>query len=358
MSNAPATTAATWFDGRLARPRPAIAWLDPHGGLCVEVVPDATSAAQRLRHPIAQVHASERWADAPRPLALPDGSTLWLNEVAPVIERALPEPWHTRWAGWARATWQRMAVVSLLLVGFVVWLDRQGIGLAAQAGLFAVPTKVDKHLGSVVMKTVDGLYPHVSSIDDERQGRLRERFEAAVERQAPGTPVRLIFRAAKEGGGFNAFAAPDGTICLLDELTASLSDDEVMAVLGHELGHVVHRHGLRRVMESVGLLALAGAVFGDASTVASTLVSTAQTLRYSRAAETQADAYMREFVAEEGLPPHVILGAWSKLKTRAQAQGADGFPAWLSTHPELDERIQIEQVRIERARDQRKEPQP
>lgn len=282
---------------------------------------------------------------------MPDGSTVWLNDPAPAIERALHEASDARWARWARASWLHMTAVALMLVAFVVWLDRQGIGWAAQTALFAVPKSLDKHVGAVVMGRIDGRYLRLSSIDDERQMALRERFEQAVARQTPGTQVRLIFRASKEGSSFNAFAAPDGTICMLDDLTQALSDDEVMAVLGHELGHIVHRHGMRRVMESVGLVAAAGVVFGDASSVAGTLASTVQFLRYSRGAEREADDHMRRFVAAEKLPPEVILGVWGKFKKHTESRGAPGLPGWLASHPGLDERIQIQQSRMQTVRE-------
>lgn len=68
---------------------------------------------------------------------------------------------------------------------------------------------------------------------------------------------------------------------------------EALAVLAHEIGHVVHRHGMSGLVRSLGLLSVAGTVLGDFSTVAASALGTVQGLRYSCEAEREADLFAR-----------------------------------------------------------------
>ena len=99
---------------------------------------------------------------------------------------------------------------------------------------------------------------------------------------APGVDVRVEFRA----GEVNAFALPGGIIVVFDELVELAGDDErVLGVLGHELGHVVHRHSTRQLIQALGIAALAGVVWGDFSSVASNVPLILGVMRYGRAFE-------------------------------------------------------------------------
>jgi predicted Zn-dependent protease len=114
---------------------------------------------------------------------------------------------------------------------------------------------------------------------------------------------------------------------------------EALAVLAHEIGHVVHRHGMSGLVRSLGLLSVAGTVLGDFSTVAASALGTVQGLRYSREAEREADLFARRCLLRVGVDPRVMATLWSKLAAESTRQGADAIPAWLSTHPGFDERL-------------------
>ena len=77
---------------------------------------------------------------------------------------------------------------------------------------------------------------------------MRSHFEIAV-KDHPDHDIRIVFR---KGGrlGPNAFALPGGTIIFTDEMIMlSEHDDELLAVLIHEIGHVVHRNGMRTIIQ-------------------------------------------------------------------------------------------------------------
>src|SRR5438094_7952747 len=99
------------------------------------------------------------------------------------------------------------------------------------------------------------------------------------------TPYSLEFRQSFIGA--NAFALPSGIIVVTDDLVRlSRSDDEVLGVLAHELGHVKHRHTMRRLLEgSATALIIAGGTGDLASTTSPAAAAPAARLQttYPRA---------------------------------------------------------------------------
>jgi len=131
--------------------------------------------------------------------------------------------------------------------------------------------------------------------------------------------------------------ADGGRVLLLDGLSEASNDDEVIAVLGHELGHVVHRHGMKNLMRSIGLVTVAGVVLGDFSSVASATLATLQVLNHSRDAELEAEAFAQQFLARADLPNGVLRSVWEKFAAARHRSGG-ALPTWLSSHPATDGR--------------------
>src|SRR5207253_5111075 len=106
------------------------------------------------------------------------------------------------------------------------------------------------------------------------------------------TPYKIQFPQSFLGA--NAFALPSGIIVVTDDLVRlSRSDDEVLGVLAHELGHVKHRHTMRRLLEGSATALIIAGVTGDVASTTS-LAAAAPTLllqtRHSRDNEREADA--------------------------------------------------------------------
>lgn len=298
------------------------------------------------RHPLRALALGDRWSRGPYPVGLPDGGTLWIEDGGAAWAGFIDAMWkgsarravaHRLWRSWPATL-----VCLALLVAVLVWIDRQGAGLAARAVLPLVPLKIDEAVGKQALKTLDASYFAASDRAADIDG-LRRRFHEMAQACGQGRAYAFEVRRLREESGFNALALPDGTIVVLDGLLAVLSEDEVLAVLGHEIGHVVHRHGMGHLLKSMGLLAAAGVVFSDFSSVLATTVSGIQFLRHSRAAEREADAHARECLARAGIDPRVLVGVWTKFRVELDRRGAAEPPAWLSSHPGLEERLRAAQ---------------
>ena len=139
----------------------------------------------------------------------------------------------------------------------------------------------------------------------------------------------------------NAFAMADGTVRIFSGLMDMMTDEELLFVIGHEMGHVVKRHSRKKVV----LAYTAGAVRkGLASQnnqigqlAASTLGGLAQRLtnaQFSQHEERQADDYGVTFLREEG---HTVTAAVSALRKFEELAGRHTF---LSSHPDPADRAE------------------
>jgi predicted Zn-dependent protease len=152
---------------------------------------------------------------------------------------------------------------------------------------------------------------------------------------------RLEFRSSKVFGP-NAFALPGGIIVLTDELVAlSETNEEVLAVLAHELGHVDLRHTMRSVLQNSIVAATVATITADAATlsvaVAGLPMVLAQT-QYSRQFETASDDYAFRLLKRKGYSPAAFATIMEKLDEK-RGDRSSGF-SYFSTHPLTDERVQ------------------
>src|SRR5207245_11457608 len=142
-----------------------------------------------------------------------------------------------------------------------------------------------------------------------------------------GYAYRLLPRACR-GLGANAFALPGGAVVITDALVKlARNDDQITAVLAHEIGHVRHRHGLRIALQAAGLAAPAPALFGDATSItslATTLPVALLQSGYSRELEAEADDYAFQRLREVGVSPKAFAEIMLLLeKSRQKTSGSE-----------------------------------
>jgi predicted Zn-dependent protease len=146
-----------------------------------------------------------------------------------------------------------------------------------------------------------------------------------------------------ESEDINAFAMPGGRIGVYTGLLeVAENQDQLAAVIGHEVAHVTMQHALKRVNREmttqVGVIAGA-AVLGGGPGVGDVLSMGAQlglSLPFSRANETEADTIGLNYMAAAGFNPSASIQLWKNMGERNKL----GPPQWLSTHPAGDNRIQ------------------
>ena len=147
-----------------------------------------------------------------------------------------------------------------------------------------------------------------------------------------------------DAGAVNAFCMPGGKIVVFTGLInrLKLNDDELAAIVGHEIAHALLEHGRARMsqalLQNVGIN-FAAAYFGLSGIGASALAQAAEvaiTLPYSRGHETDADLVGIELAARAGYDPRAAVEVWRKM---AALGGGSQPPQFLSTHPGHEQRM-------------------
>ncbi|MDR7299586.1 Zn-dependent protease with chaperone function [Pelomonas aquatica] len=147
----------------------------------------------------------------------------------------------------------------------------------------------------------------------------------------------------------NAFCMPGGKIAfyygILEKL--KLEDDEVAAIMGHEVAHALREHARERVGKSTAtnvVVELGSALLGlgNLGRYAAGLGAQLVNLRFSRDDESEADLVGIELAARAGYDPAAAVRLWEKMMTASK--GAP--PQWLSTHPTNTTRIRDIQANL------------
>jgi predicted Zn-dependent protease len=157
-----------------------------------------------------------------------------------------------------------------------------------------------------------------------------------------------------DSADINAFALPGGYIFMNRGLMAYLnSEAELAAVLGHEIGHVTARHGVRQQSMAMGSGLLGQLVtIGTGVQAAgdlSNLLGSALVKGYGRDMELQADGLGAEYLARSGYRPDAVLEVIGVLKDQdtfareqaaAQGKQVESYHGLFASHPTHDQRLQ------------------
>lgn len=297
--------------------------------------------------PLHAIAVSPRIGDTRRHLGFPDGGSFETGDNETV------DAWVRRHGHGSRrglllhrldASFGYVLVAVLVTVLGAYAVVGWGLPWLSRHAAFALPPAVSAALGGGSLELLDEHLLEASRLPAQRQRELADLL-ARLRPSGEDYAFRLVLRA---GGpvGANAFALPDGTLVLTDELIELAGDDaRIGAVMLHEIGHVVGRHGLRAALQNAGLATLLVIVAGDVAS-ADSLLFTVPTLlvrtAYSREMETEADLYATRAMQARRMDPRLLLEMLQRLE-QAHATAAGGADRrwldYLSTHPVGEARL-------------------
>ena len=189
----------------------------------------------------------------------------------------------------------------------------------------------------------------------QARDRVKQIGDSIVARSSAGqTPYQFRFYLLADRRTVNAFALPGGQVFITEALFAQLrSVDELAAVLGHEIGHVLARHSAEHLAKDTLTQTLIGAVIvgsggGYDTAQLAQMVGSLVSMKHGRADELEADTLGLRLAQEAGYDPRAMIAV---MQTLEKVSGGSSQPEFASTHPSPANRI--EHIKEELARMQK-----
>ncbi len=217
----------------------------------------------------------------------------------------------------------------------------QALGKVAQAATIS-----DEQMAAYVKEYIDWMDKNnpVTPADNEYTQRLARLTEGLT--SVEGIPLNFKVYDVID---VNAFACPDGSVRVFSSLMDIMSDEELLGVIGHEIGHVAHKDSKKAFKQSLLTSALKDAVASTGNVAAaltdSQLGSLGESLAsatYSQKQEKAADDYGYDFLKSHGRNPWAMALSFQRLKAleaEAGAKKSSKMNQLFSSHPDLDVRI-------------------
>jgi Zn-dependent protease with chaperone function len=328
--------AGTYFDGRTSASRPVHLRFEDDGSLRV------IGTDFELQFARSQVRIDSRLGNTPRFVRLPGDARFEVADNDRVDAALATGRGHrgARLLHRLEASWRLVLFAIVVLTGVATVLIVFGLPLAAKHLAFRLPMTVSERMGSDALSVLDRAVFKPSQLPPERQADLEQQFQDFLDRQGDAYPYNLVFRASPVIGA-NALALPNGTLVMTDELVElAETDDEIIAVLAHECGHVQGRHALRSILQNSAVVVVITLATGDVSAV-SALGAALPTLllesKYSRVFETEADAYGVHAMLSADIDPAHLANILERLTKGSE--DAERVLAYISSHPATVERV-------------------
>ena len=192
--------------------------------------------------------------------------------------------------------------------------------------------------------------------DPQLQARVDSVGERLVSRSIAGqSPYRFEFHVLNDPETINAFALPGGQVFITEGLLRRLTTNGQLAgVLGHEIGHVVARHGAEHIAKEQLTQGLTGAAVlatydpsdpsSRNSAAVAAMIGQLVTMRFGRQDELESDQLGVRLGSESGYDPRSMIKLMQILEESSQGNRP---PEFFSTHPNPENRIQRIQEAIQ-----------
>lgn len=306
---------------------------------------------EHYKFSIAELSVSDKLGSTPREITLPDGAVITTREPQTLelwLQQHSPHNLISRFEQ-NKFAWLVATVCVPLTIWFIV-----SVVIPATAKLLVplIPDVVLEQSSQQSLYALDKTALSASELDEKTKKTLSDTWNQTLEElgQQPAH-YQLHFRSS-ELFGANAFALPDGTVVVTDELVTLLQDapDAIIAVMLHEIGHVHHQHSMRLITETLATTLVLTYFTGDMQGVAELFSGAALTAlqsEFTRDLEQEADDYAFAQLKQLGKSPLAFATAIERITASAtddmdeeDSKMWESLEAYLSTHPLPKERIE------------------
>ena len=236
-------------------------------------------------------------------------------------------------------------IITSFIYGFYFFKETVTFFIASQ-----VPFTWEKKLGNTIFKSIT-------------QGKKIYKDKADIQLLDP--IIQPLILACKDTGydfeiyimddnRVNAFALPGGIIIIHTELLKKAETPEQIAgVLAHEISHVTEKHGVRQLINSVGIFLVVQTLLGDISGLLAILTQNSGILlasKFSRDYEREADAKGFNILINSNIDPKGMVDFFKKIQEIENSEKGLESESWfqfISTHPGTEERIESLEKEIE-----------
>jgi len=330
--------AAQYFDGRTAAAQVVTLTID---GEWLQLRGEVLAR----EWPLQDVKVSERLGSTPRRIVFADGGHCEVTDHAALDVLLKQGGYRSSWLDGMQHSMRWALLSAVLIVLIFAAAYRYLLPWGAEVVAQSIPPAMLQKMGASSLQTLDKLMLEPSKLAPARQQALRDAYAKLSPLPDAQLDYRIEFRSAPQIGP-NAFALPDGNIVMLDELVAlTQNDDEILAVLAHERGHVEQRHALRMVLQSSAVGLVMTWYMGDVSSLLATVPAMMVQASYSRDMEREADEYAARTLQLNAkstcLLPDILLkleAAHAKRQAEASKDHGGSVMDYLASHPATQER--------------------
>ncbi|MDM5263648.1 M48 family metallopeptidase [Sulfurovum sp. XTW-4] len=258
----------------------------------------------------------------------------------------------------SKLRWVFVALVITVFTtfGFFKW----GVPWSSTKIAHLLPHETNELIATHTLEFLDKYIFKKSKISQSKMEEIRQHFTSTLVPLSEDQEInyRVHFRLWRDGNVSipNALALPSGDIILTDKFVElSKSQDEIDSVLLHEMGHVIHRHTLKMVIESTFITVATMMIVGDSNGLADMGVGLGSLLvssSYSRGHESEADIYAFEQMLAAKIDPIAFSDIMNRMMSYMERPSKNDKNSetsdedvldYLSSHPATKERVEVAQ---------------
>jgi len=300
--------------------------------------------------PLDKVKIPTRVGSTPRFIELPDGAMIESQQHQEIDQILTQFQKKDQLAHVLESKWSLAVILAIIFVITLFYSVKDGIPALAKIASKEIPYSWMKSMSQETLTQLDKKIFKASKLDLQIKQKVQADFQTLQE-QFSDLPLKLQFR---DGGiiGANAFALPDGNIIITDQLVKIMDHHhQTLSILSHEIGHIYHKHSVRSLLQNSAIALIVFVFTGDIQTFSSLAVAAPTALinlKYSRDFEREADVWARTYLKSQNIPLTRFSEALTKLKEskprrnkKIKIKDDDSYIEldFLSTHPDIDERI-------------------
>ncbi|UUM30943.1 M48 family metallopeptidase [Vibrio japonicus] len=273
-------------------------------------------------------------------IKLPDG-WVFVVERSPELSQWLKSQRKIGWLDKLESNLFGWLISIVVCIAVIIGGYTHALPWVSEKVVLALPDAVAVELGEQTLEMLSSASEEWrdSELPEAQQAAIRQRVKSNLTSLEPlPYPVEIVFRSSTMGA--NAFALPGGKVVLLDELVQlAKTPQQLDSIILHEIGHIHHRHMMKRLVHSSILSVGVALLTGESSGVIDNLAGLGVfflSAGHSRDAENEADLFAKQAM----LTIYGTSEPMAEMFELFHQQESIEIPKWLSSHPDFDQRIQ------------------